>query len=242
MISAWLQVVLPGLYWQHYYLLPIAGIAIAVAVCMTDAFHLGVRRMRERVNLVRKIPRFSIAFAVASLLSLAAITTAFLQVRDYLLVAPEELTIRYKGGGQWVVLRQIGRELARRATIWHDPHLYVWGWQSPLHFYSKLDSPTRHFFVNNLLRDQADRNHPLVQPQIDEISKALRSRLPELIFTGYRPFRALDKLLRDRYQPTRLARGLWVEQSDYGRFERGQQPGNQPIARAWSVMQPGGGD
>ena len=28
---------LPGLYWQHYYLLPIAGVAIGVAVCLTDA-------------------------------------------------------------------------------------------------------------------------------------------------------------------------------------------------------------
>ena len=94
----------------------------------------------------------------------AAGTTTFLQIRDYLLVAPEELTIRYKGGRQWVVLRQMGRELARRATVWNEPQLYVWGWQSPLHFYAQLDSPTRHFFVDNLLRDQADRDHPLIEP------------------------------------------------------------------------------
>jgi 4-amino-4-deoxy-L-arabinose transferase-like glycosyltransferase len=222
MVSAWVQVVLPGLYWQHYYLLPIVGVAIAVAVCMTDAFHLGVCRMREKVKSARTLSQLLIAYAAVSFLSLAVIATVLLQVRDYLLVAPEELTIRYKGGRQWVVLRQMGRDLARRATIWHDPHLYVWGWQSPLHFYSRLDSPTRHFFVNNLLRDQADRNHPLIQPQIEEISTTLRSRPPELIFTGYPPFRALDKLLRDRYLPSRLARGLWVEQSDYARFESGQ--------------------
>ena len=36
-IAAWAQVALPGLYWQHYYLLPIAGAAIAVAVCFADA-------------------------------------------------------------------------------------------------------------------------------------------------------------------------------------------------------------
>ena len=36
-IAAWAQVALPGLYWQHYYLLPIAGIAIAVAACFADA-------------------------------------------------------------------------------------------------------------------------------------------------------------------------------------------------------------
>ena len=39
----------------------------------------------------------------------------FLQVRDYLLVPPQELTIRYKGGRQWVVLRDMGREIGRRS-------------------------------------------------------------------------------------------------------------------------------
>ena len=53
-----------------------------------------------------------------------------------------------------------GTRAGRRARIWVDPHLYVWGWQSPLHFYGRLDSPTRHFFVDNLLRDQADRGSP----------------------------------------------------------------------------------
>ncbi len=36
-IACWAQVALPGLYWQHYYLLPTAGAAIAVAVCFGDA-------------------------------------------------------------------------------------------------------------------------------------------------------------------------------------------------------------
>lgn len=223
-VSAWIQVVLPGLYWQHYYLLPVAGISIAVAVCITDAFHVVVRCLREGAKTAHKVPRILIAASAIVLLSLAVGTTACLQVRDYLLVAPDELTIRYKGGRQWVVLRQMGRELARRATIWNDPHMYVWGWQSPLQFYAKLDSPTRHFFVDNLLRDQADRNHPLIQPRTEEISTILRSRPPELIFTGYPPFRALGELLRDRYLPSRLARGLWVERDDYGRFEAGKAP------------------
>src|SRR5581483_5789806 len=33
-VAAWLQVVLPGLYWQHYYLLPVPGAAIVVAVAL----------------------------------------------------------------------------------------------------------------------------------------------------------------------------------------------------------------
>ena len=44
-LAAWAQVVLPGLYWPHYYLLPIAGAAIAVAVCLGDAAAvLGIAR------------------------------------------------------------------------------------------------------------------------------------------------------------------------------------------------------
>src|SRR6185437_11821125 len=36
-LTAWLQVALPGLFWQHYYLLPTPGVAIAVAVALSDA-------------------------------------------------------------------------------------------------------------------------------------------------------------------------------------------------------------
>jgi hypothetical protein len=222
MVSACIQVVLPGLYWQHYYLLPIAGVAIVLTICFSDAFQLVARDPTARTSRGRKGLRTSIAASAVVLLSLAVGTTAFLQVRDYLLVAPEELTIRYKGGRQWVVLRQMGRELARRSTVWNHPHLYVWGWQSPLHFYAKLDSPTRHFFVDNLLRDHANRNHPLIRPRIEEIGADLRSRRPELIFTGYLPFRALDALLRERYLASRLARGLWVDRNEYARFETGR--------------------
>ena len=153
-------------------------------------------------------------------LAAAVAGTGFIQARDYLGVAPEQLTIRYKGGQQWVVLRQMGRDLVRRATIWDEPHLYVWGWQSPLYFYSRLDSPTRHFFVDNLLRDQADRAHPLIQPRTDEIVAVLARRPPELILTGYPPFQGLRQLLNDQYLPSRRAPGLWIRRSDYGRFER----------------------
>jgi 4-amino-4-deoxy-L-arabinose transferase-like glycosyltransferase len=222
MIAACIEVALPGLYWQHYYLLPIAGISIALAVCFTDAFHLLAHRLKDGMKSGRDVSQMLMGVLAVSLLSLAVGATVILQVRDYLLVAPEELTIRYKGGGQWVVLRQMGRELARRTAIWNDPRLYVWGWQSPLYFYAKLDSPTRHFFVDNLLRDQADRNHPLIKPRTEEIGAVLQSRPPELIFTGYPPFRALDKLLSDRYLASRLARGLWVRREDYSSFEAGR--------------------
>jgi hypothetical protein len=213
--------------------LPIAGTAIAVGVCVGDAAAVVGRAFRSRGSgpacdragwfilypsfHLRRISLRSTFILLVLGASIAA--TLWIQARDYLLVAPEELTIRYKGGRQWVALRAIGRELSRRATIWQHPHLYVWGWQSPLHFYSRLDSPTRHFFVDNLLRDQADRGHPLIQPRTEEIMAALRARPPELIFTGYAPFRALRRFLDERYLPSRLAPGLWVRREDYGRFE-----------------------
>jgi 4-amino-4-deoxy-L-arabinose transferase-like glycosyltransferase len=218
-ISAWAQVTLPGLYWQHYYLLPIAGVAIGVAVCLTDAVVALGRAFRSKDGASEFSNRF--LFKVNSTIVLAAAIglTLLIQVRDYLLVAPEELTIRYKGGRQWVVLRRLGRELGRRETLWDNPHLYVWGWQSPLNFYARLDSPTRHFFVDNLLRDQADRNHPLIQPRIDEIMAALKRRPPELIFTGYPPFRTLHAFLNERYLRSGLSPGLWVKRDDFGQFE-----------------------
>lgn len=203
--AAWAEVVLPGLYWPHYYLLPTPGVAIAIAVALADA----AGSARERL---------------APMLALVVLTSAVagettLQARDYLWVAPEELTIRYKGGRQWVVLRSMGGELARRAKIWREPRLYIWGWQSPLSFYGRLDSPTRHFFVDNLLRDQADRDHPLIEPRTHEIAATLRLHPPQLIFTGYPPFRELREILKEHYLPSSIARGLWVIREEYGRFE-----------------------
>jgi 4-amino-4-deoxy-L-arabinose transferase-like glycosyltransferase len=226
-IAVWAEVTLPGLYWPHYYLLTIAGAVIAVAVSMGDAVAVlflrpdskdGTASGTERKG--RRNPRSLVLASVTTLiLTFAIVAMLFLQVRDYLLVPPRELTIRYKGGQQWVVLRDIGHELARRAATLDHPHLYVWGWQSPLHFYSRLDSPTRHFFVDNLLRDQADRNHPLIEPRTNEIIATLRRHPPELIFTGYPPFRALKAFLSERYLPSRLAPGLWIKQEEFGAFE-----------------------
>ena len=246
--AAWLQVALPGLYWPHYYLLPIPGVVIAIAVTLADgASHLarvfrsnGRSRLRPATERSGDgAPSYKSARrsdstvrgifwpACATLALVAAIGgTLYIQVRDYLGVAPEQLTIRYKGGRQWVALRAIGRDLARRATIWGRPHLYVWGWQSPLNFYGRMDSPTRHFFVDNLLRDQADRGHPLIAPRTDEIMATLRRRPPELIFAGYAPFKALRDFLNESYLPSqrvfhdgRTALGLWIRRDSYGKFE-----------------------
>ena len=215
-ISAWVEVAAPGLYWQHYYLLPAAGASIAVAAALADAASYVARALGPGTNW----RRLGLALVCSTALAIAIGTTVYLEVRSYLLVPPEELAIRYKGGGQWVVLCAMGRDSTRRARIWKDPHLYIWGWQSPLHFYGRMDSPTRHFFVDNLLRDQADRDHPLIRPRTDEIIATLKRRPPELIFTAYPPFKELRAFLLENYLPSRMALGLWVRQQDYGRFER----------------------
>lgn len=212
-IAAALQVVLPGLYWQHYYLLPTPGIALAVAATLVDSM---------RSAFAGRKPLMAVPTAL--LLIAAILGTVAIQFRSYLLVPAQELTVRYKGGGQWVVLRSLGDELARRSTLWPEPRLYVWGWQSPLHFYAKLDGVSRHFFVDNLLRDQAERDHPLIKPRIEEIMATLRRRPPALIFAGYRPFPELAAFLRENYLPSRLVPsvnglGLWVERSRFAEFE-----------------------
>ena len=217
-VAACVQVVLPGLYWQHYYLLPTPGIALAAAVTLADCL-AGLRKKFRPADLAGAV------VVVAAVLGIG-----FLQVRDYLLCPPQELTVRYKGGGQWVVLRQLGRELARRSVIWDDPKLYVWGWQSPLHFYGKLDGASRHFFVDNLLRDQAERDHPIVKPRIEEIMRSLRERPPALIFAGYPPFPALRSFLFENYTPSKLVPfgnglGLWVQKDHYQAFENFDGPG-----------------
>jgi 4-amino-4-deoxy-L-arabinose transferase-like glycosyltransferase len=237
LVAAWtlaaaVQVVLPGLYWPHYYLLPTPGIALLVAIGLTQSLKALRTPLPSASGLSRRRARrqwFLAALAASGLIAAAA-ATVLLQVRDYLLVPPSELTVRYKGGRQWVALRALGRELAARAQRFPpESRLYVWGWQSPLHFYSGLDSPTRHFFVDNLLRDQAERNHPLIRPRIEEILRVLRARPPLLVFAGYPPFPKLRELLAENYVPSRLlpapgGLGLWVDRRHAVAFDRSDPP------------------
>jgi hypothetical protein len=202
-------------------LLPIAGTALAVAVTFADAvlgFITALRRAPNR-RLVGQSGRVVLSAVATSLLLAAMVATTVIQYKSYLSVPPEELTKRYKGGQQWVVLRAMGREIARRTAGWDQPHLYIWGWQSPLLFYSRLDSPTRHLFVDNLLRDQADRNHALIAPRTKEIIDVLEAHPPELIMSGYPPFRALRTFIEDRYRAAQIAPGLWLRRDVSNRFD-----------------------
>jgi hypothetical protein len=157
----------------------------------------------------------------------ALVGTLAIQVRDYLLVPPGELTVRYKGGRQWVELRRFGREIARRTKGWPDgpAHLHVWGWQSPLYLYSGLDTVTPQFFADPLARAYADRPHPQVTPRLARMVRDLEANPPDLISCGEVPPPALRRLLERQYVPSRLSltlpdgRGFWVRRDRYADLE-----------------------
>ena len=141
---------LPGLYWQHYYLLPIPGVAIVVAVALGDAI-VGLARS---LGFAKVDPTGQDGRAAA-----IAVPTPVPgrrrdrrpDRRDRLDDGPpgpvlpgrpaEELTIRYKGGRQWVVLRDLGRDVARRAAIWDDPHAVRLGLAEPAVFLREAGQP-----------------------------------------------------------------------------------------------------
>ena len=208
-LSAWAQVGLPGLFWQHYYLLPLPGIALLVAVCLAECLE------RTRRRWVYGLGAVALA---GSLLG-----TVWIQARHYLGVAPEELTVRYKGGRQWVVLRSIGAEIQNRTKTWKKrPTLFLWGWQSPLFFYGDLVSASRQAFADDLTRNFANSDHPLIRPRVDRIMEELKANPPDLIFTGYPPFPELQAFINSNgYRPSRFVRGLWVNPSRWEEFETG---------------------
>ncbi|MGE3820932.1 MAG: ArnT family glycosyltransferase [Isosphaeraceae bacterium] len=207
-LSAWVQVALPGLFWQHYYLLPVPGLAVLVGVFLAD-----------QVTLTWTSPRRNAVHACMLIfLASGLVWTARLQAVEYLGVSPEGL-VKDRGGPQWLVNRALGREIARRTAGWRNPTLFVWGWQGPLYFYSGLKGVTPQVFVDDFLKAHAGTDHPLARPRIERTMRDLRENPPTLIFAGYPPFPELRRFLEERYFPSQIAPGLWVERSVYGAFE-----------------------
>ena len=213
-ISAWVQVAAPRLFWQHYYLLPLPGAALAVGVALAAGW-----KARGRY----RAPGIFLALMMSS--SLMG-TGAFL-VRDYLRVPSSRLTV-YNGGPQWSAQRELGRTIGRRSRVWQSPRLFVWGWQSSLYFYSGLDGVTPQVFVDPLLKAFASGNHPQVRPRVERTLRDLEARPPELIFCGDEPFPALSTFLMTHgYRNSSLSRrpgrgdmrGLWVVPSRFEEFE-----------------------
>ncbi len=236
-LSSWVQVALPGLFWQHYYLLPTPGVALAVAVALG-----AVARSTETAARGR---RFG-SVLLGSILGLALVgaigATVRIQARVYLLVAPEGLTARYKGGAQWIWLRALGRDLKRRSAIWTDraPTFYLWGWQSPLFIYADLDGVTRHFFADPLLEDYArgyHRDHPRVRPRVDRIMSDLAAQPPSIVLVANPPFPALRRFLERGYRRAAMAGlnarspdgiGLWIDRAHFDAFEAAGRPDQTP--------------
>ena len=212
--SSWAQVAAPGLYWQHYYLLPLPGAALAVGVALGAGIEM---RGHSKVA----------GLLMSAVMTASIVGTSALLVRDYLRVPAARLTI-YNGGPQWNAQRDLGKIIGRRARIWKNPRLFVWGWQSSLYFYSGLDGVTPQVFNDPLLKAFAAGDHRLVRPRIERTMADLRARPPELIFCGDEPFPALAEYLRSRgYKNSTLSsrpgggdlRGLWVEKSRFDAFE-----------------------
>jgi 4-amino-4-deoxy-L-arabinose transferase-like glycosyltransferase len=208
-LSAWIQVALPGLFWQHYYLLPVPGLAICIAVFLGDQFAI------TRKDVIRILLAVLIVPAILAALG----WTAWRQWQEYLQVPPQQLTVRDKGGAQWIENRRLGLDLARRSKRWENPRLFIWGWQAPLYFYSGLKPATKQLFADDFIRAFAGTDHPLVRPRIERIMADLNANPPAIIFTGYPPFPVLRKFLDDRYLRSSRAPGLWIEKSKYGEFE-----------------------
>lgn len=211
-VASWAAVVLPGLYWPHYYLLPVPAASLLIGIAMAE---LARRQFAWAVTRLLKVLTLGI-----SVLLLGGFV--LIQAKVYLLTEPRLLTERYKGGRQWVVLRELGRELGREIEGPSRPTILVWGWQSPLYFYGRLDAPSRHAFTNNLMRDHAATGHPLIQPRIDELMNDLRRAPPDYVMAGYPPFPELRAFLAADYRPagqTAAApdgRGLWIRSGGRG--------------------------
>lgn len=211
-LSAWIQVALPGLFWQHYYLLPVPGLAVLVAIFLADQVGLALLPGRRR----------SLHVLVALAMTAGLGWTVRLQAVEYLGVAPEGL-VKDRGGPQWLANRALGREIARRTSGLPHPTLFVWGWQGPLYFYSGLDGVTPQVFVDDFLKAHAATDHPRARPRIERTMRDLRGNPPTVVFAGYPPFPELQEFLTDRYFRSQIAPGLWVERSMYGAFEAGAE-------------------
>ena len=197
--SAFTQVALPGLYWAHYYLLPLPGLAIALGVAAGDLS----RGRKARASRVAGL--LIIAAALAG--------TAAIQVRDYLMVPPDRLAEKYKGGRQWGGQRKLGRELKRLMANVPGAKLFVWGTSSPLFIHSGMDGVTPFSFADPLMQAKAvaDPGHPLIRPRLDRIMADLRAHPPEVVFVADPPFPELVAFLKGRYRRAGWLGPVWIE-------------------------------
>ncbi|MFM7318111.1 MAG: ArnT family glycosyltransferase [bacterium] len=216
-LACWLMIILPGLYWQHYYMLLAPGSALIAGVAWFF-FHQnnsGPLQIKQRfANLTGKAGLLIVLFVLG-----------YIQTRDYLLVPAEQLTAKYKGGAQWISLRLLSEEIVARTNNFQEkPGLEVWGWQSPLLFYTGFDAPNRYFFTDPLMKAHFQKGHPLIKPRLAELMQSIREKRPGIVFCGDIPFDELNGFLQSDYLPSTLTpatptgHGLYVRKDLYAAF------------------------
>jgi hypothetical protein len=153
---------------------------------------------------------------------MAALLTAavgYLQYRHGWSLTPETLLTRHRAGGQFVSQRELGRRLQLFAGS--DERMFVWGWQSPLYLYSGMDSVTPFFFTDPLMKKEAARYHPLVEPRKARIMTDLDRARPVVVYAGDPPFPQLARFLARKYVQVgdlSLGRGLYVRPDQIDRL------------------------
>jgi hypothetical protein len=197
---AYAEIVWTGLFWQHYYVIPVPGLAIMSGMAISQLLERLGRQADQRRWMIGGC---TVLGLMASMWLGAQLAT--IQMREYLRQTPEQICVRHKAGTQWLALRELGT-LLRRLPI-ANAKLFVWGWQSPLHVYSGLDSVTPYFFTDPLMQLESMRNHPLVEPRKEKILADIKERAPELIFVGEVPFPELAEFLAEKYDPARESVG-----------------------------------
>lgn len=226
-LAAWAMIVLPGLYWQHYYMLLGPGAAMLVGLLLGQQVQTLNSSTKPGLKFQQAV---SIGLIVACLLA-----TCRIQIHDYLMVPPEQITSKYKGGAQWVSLRLLSEEIEKRVTSWSPrPQMEMWGWQSPVLFYADLDAPSAYFFTDPLMKAFALKGHPMIQPRLERLSADLLEKRPELILCGDEPFPALKAMIDRDYFASKLlpsasdGRGLHVRKDLYQKFHDPAFTANKP--------------
>src|SRR5262245_32284989 len=106
-VASFAEIFWTGLYWQHYYLMPMPCLAIVARAGAGELIERVGRRITER-------RWFRAVRAVSVLLTFGWLAgwLTMIQLREYLWLTPEQVCARQKSGNQWIALRELGRRLA----------------------------------------------------------------------------------------------------------------------------------
>ena len=126
-----LEIVLPGRFYAHYYQLLLPLLCVGGALCAIDFFD---RFQRESALLRWAIPASFLLVAFGTLAAAAL---------EYLALDPREVSIR-KYGLDFVESAALAEAIERRTGP--GPSIYEWGAETALLYYTKGYSPTAYFY------------------------------------------------------------------------------------------------